>query len=109
MFDQSLSKRRAPRKKVDIDGFYNYADIWHPCKIYDLAVAGAGLKINQFFVAGDIIKLKIGYKENFRVVEAIVANVDGPRIGVRFDVDPVMKDFIQEVMNAYNKATSRFK
>lgn len=109
MYDQSLSKRRAPRKKVDIDGYYNYADTWHSCKIYDLSVAGAGLKINQFFVAGDIIKLKVGYKENYRVVESIVANVDGSRIGVRFDVDPVMKDFIQEVMNAYTKPTTRFR
>jgi len=72
--------------------------------IYDLSVMGAGMKLNQFFVAGDIIKLKIGLKENYRIIEAIVANVDGQRIGIRFEVDPVMRDFIQEVMNHYNKS-----
>jgi hypothetical protein len=103
MLENSLSKRRAPRTKVDIEGFYNYNDRWDPCMIYDLSVMGAGMKLNQFFVPGDIIKLKIGLKENFRVIEAIVANVDGQRIGIRFEVDPVMRDFIQEVMNHYNK------
>lgn len=101
--DSSVSKRRAPRKRVDIEGFYNYSDQWYPCKIYDLAVAGAGLKLNQFFIVGDIIRLKIGLKDNFRIVESIVANVDGQRIGVRFDIDAVMKDFIQDVMNSYHK------
>lgn len=105
MLENNLSKRRAARRKVDIDGFYNYADNWYPCKIYDLSVAGAGLKINQFFIAGDIIKLKVGLKDNFRIIEALVANVDGPRIGVRFDVDNIMKEFLQEVMAAYQKAT----
>ncbi|NNM66894.1 MAG: PilZ domain-containing protein [Spirochaetales bacterium] len=100
------SNRRAPRKKVDIEGWYNYSDNWYPCKIYDLSVSGAGLKINQFFISGDIIRLKFGVREDFRIVEAIVVNANGTRIGVRFDVDPTMKDFIQEVMSSYHKATN---
>lgn len=106
MQDSSLSKRRAARKKVDIDGYYNYADQWYPCKIYDLSVAGAGLKLTQVFIPGDVIRLKIGLKDNYRIVESIVANVDGQRVGIRFDLDPIMRDFLQDVMNSYHKPAS---
>jgi hypothetical protein len=74
--------------------------------LYDLRPQRNGSRdenLTSFSFQGDIIKLKIGLKENFRVIEAIVANVDGQRIGIRFEVDPVMRDFIQEVMNHYNK------
>lgn len=101
------SKRQAIRKVVDIDGFYNFAGNWYPCRIYDLSVAGAGLKISQVFYPGDTIKLKIGFREDYRIIEAHVTNVTGTRIGVRFDVDPVTKDFLQEVMN--NAGRQRFR
>lgn len=106
-YNPITSKRHAPRKTVDIDGYYNFSETWHACKIYDLSVTGAGLRINQVFYPGDTIKLKIGIRENYRVVEAYVTNVTGTRIGVRFDVDPVTKDFIQEVMNSYHKPKFR--
>ncbi len=101
------SKRQAVRKTVDIDGFYNFADNWYPCRFYDLSVTGAGLRINQVFYPGDTIKLKIGIRDDYRIVEATVVNVVGTRIGVRFDVDPVTKDFIHEVMNSVSKGKFR--
>lgn len=101
------SKRQALRKTVDIDGFYNFAETWYPCRIYDLSVSGAGLRINQVFYPGDTIKLKLGIRENYRIIEATVVNVVGTRIGVRFDVDPVTKDFINDVMNSVSKPKFR--
>jgi len=88
---------------VDINGYYNYSSHWFPCTLHDLSTEGAGLKLNQIFVPGDIIRLKFGFRDDQRVVEATVANVNGTRIGVKFSVDPLTQDFLKSVISAFQR------
>lgn len=100
-----FKNRSSARSKVEISGFYNYSAQWFPCTLHDLSVEGAGLKINQIFVTGDIIRLKFGLRDDLRVVEATVANVNGTRIGVAFAVDRLTLDFLKSVIQAYQRPT----
>ena len=100
-----FKNRNSARSKVNIEGFYHYATQWYPCTLHDLSTDGAGLKLNQIFVPGDIIRLKFGFREDLRVVEATVANVNGTRIGVRFSVDAITQDYVTSVISAFQKPT----
>ena len=91
------------RSKVEIAGFYNYSSQWFPCTLNDLSTEGAGLKINQIFVPGDIIRLKFGLRDDQRVVEATVVNVNGTRIGVAFAVDRLTQEFLKSIIQAYQR------
>ena len=100
MMLRSDNKRKAARFSVDVDGYYFYSNSWHKCRIYDLNVEGAGLRLNQFFIRNDVIKLKIGEDGDFNIIDSIVANVNGPRIGVQFvNLDEFDKEFIQRTIN----------
>ena len=101
-----FKSRSNARSKVDIGGFYSYSAQWFPCTLHDLSTVGAGLKLNQTFVPGDIIRLKFGFRDDMRVVEATVVNVNGTRIGVRFSVDPLTQDFLKSVISAFQKPTN---
>jgi len=101
----SFKSRHSARSKVEISGNYNYSSQWFPCTLQDLSVEGAGLKLNQIFVPGDIIRLKFGFRNDQRVVESTVANVNGTRIGVRFSVDPLTQDFLKSVIAAFQRPT----
>lgn len=102
----SFKNRNTARSKVDIEGFYHYATQWYPCTLHDLSTDGAGLKINQIFVPGDIIRLRFGFRDDHRVVESTVVNVNGTRIGVRFSIDPITQDFVKSVISAFQKPTN---
>lgn len=101
-----FKKRKSPRSRVEIAGYYNYSAQWFPCALQDLSTEGAGLKINQIFVPGDIIRLRFGFEDDQRVVEATVANVNGTRIGVAFSVDRLTQDFVRAVIQAYERPTN---
>ena len=98
--------RSNARSKVEIEGFYQYSTQWYPCTLKDLSTGGAGLKIHQIFVPGDIIRLKFGTRDEQRVVESTVANVNGTRIGVKFSVDPITQDFLKYVISAFSRPTT---
>jgi hypothetical protein len=102
----SFKNRNSARSKVEIAGFYNYSAQWFPCTLHDLSTEGAGLKINQIFVSGDIIRLKFGFRDDQRVVEATVVNVNGTRIGVAFAIDRLTQDFVKSVIQAYQRPTT---
>lgn len=102
----AFKNRTSSRSKVDIAGYYSYSSQWFPCTLQDLSTEGAGLKINQIFVRGDIIRLKFGLREDQRVVVATVANVNGTRIGVAFSVDRLTQDFLKTVIQAYQRPTT---
>ena len=94
------NRRRNARFSVDVDGFYFYMNEWHKCRIYDLNKEGAGLRLNQFFIKNDIIKLKIGEEGDFNILDTVVANVNGTRIGVKFvNLDEYDIEFINRVIN----------
>ena len=88
---------------MGIEGFYQFSAHWFPCTLHDLSIEGAGLKINQIFVPGDLIKLKFVFRGNERTFDAIVANVNGTRIGVKFDVEPPTQDFLATLIKAYQR------
>ncbi len=102
--EKKEAKRADYRARVDIDGFYRLGMDWIPCKIYDLSVGGAGLKLNQFFVEGDQIDLKIGQSEEALEITATVANVNGQRVGIRFDIPPQVQKKLETLIN---KAAAR--
>ena len=101
-----FKNRESARSKVEIEGFYNYSSQWYPCILHDLSTAGAGLKLHQTFIPGDVICLKFGLRDDQRVVEATVVNVNGTRIGVRFSVDPLFRDFLNNVIAAFQRPTN---
>ena len=100
-----FKNRSNARAKVSIEGFYQYSTQWYPCTLQDLSTGGAGIKLQQIFVTGDIIRLKFGFRDDQRVVEATVANVNGTRIGVKFSVDPLTQDFLKSVNSAISRPT----
>ena len=103
------NKRKAARFAVDVDGYYFYANAWVKCRIYDLNIEGAGLRLKQFFMRNDVIKLKIGEDGDFNIINSIVANVNGPRIGVQFvNLDEFDKEFIQRVINSKIQQNGNF-
>jgi hypothetical protein len=102
----AFKDRNSVRSKVEIAGFYNYSSQWFPCTLNDLSTEGAGLKINQIFVPGDIIRLKFGLRDDQRVVEATVVNVNGTRIGVAFAVDRLTQEFLKSIIQAYQRPAS---
>jgi hypothetical protein len=101
-----FKNRDNTRSRVEIEGFYQYSTQWYPCTLKDLSTGGAGLKLQQIFVPGDIIRLKFGLRDDQRVVEATVANVNGTRIGVKFSVDPLTQDFLKSVIAAFSRPTT---
>jgi hypothetical protein len=104
MYQRNDNKRDKARFSVDIDGYYYYADRWQKARIYDLNLEGAGLRLSQFFVEGDIIKLKFGVDSDSIVLDAEVMNVNGPRIGIKFvQIDDFDREFIQRVINTHSK------
>lgn len=104
---RSGNRRKNTRFEVDVDGYYYYRDKWVKCKIYDLNLNGAGLRLNQIFVRDDIIKLKFGIKDEINTFEAVVSNVNGPRIGIQFiNLDDFDVSFLTQVINFHSK---RFK
>ena len=98
--------RNSARSRIDIPGFYNYSSQWYPCVLKDLSVDGAGLKMSQTFIAGDVIRLKIPFREEHRIVEATVANANVTRIGVRFSADLATQEFIRSIIQAYQRPTA---
>lgn len=102
------NRRKSARFTVDIDGYYYYGNKWQKCRIYDLNLEGAGLRLSQFFVKDDVIKLKIGDQTQTEgeqlVIDAIVANVNGPRIGVQFvNMDDFDRESLNKIINANAK------
>jgi hypothetical protein len=98
------NKRKNTRFALDIEGYYYYSNKWNKCKIYDLSLEGAGLRLNQSFVKDDIIKLKFGSDTEQFVVDAKVINVTGPRIGIKFEnLDDFDKEFIAKVINSNSR------
>jgi len=81
-------------------GFYHYSSQWFPCTLQDLSIEGAGLKIHQIFVPGDVIRLKFGLHYDQRVIEATVVHIHGTRVGVSFSVDDVTQEFLKAVIQA---------
>lgn len=100
MHRRSDNRRGKTRFSIDVDGYYYFNDQWQKCRIYDLNLEGAGLRLNQFFIKDDVIKLKFGFEHEQNVFETIVANVNGPRIGVKFNgLDDFDREFIRKVIN----------
>jgi len=98
------NKRKNARFSVDIDGYYYYSNKWNKCRIYDLSIDGAGLRLNQFFVKDDIIKLKFGSETEQFVVDARVININGPRIGIKFDnLDDFDREFVSKVISTFSR------
>ncbi|HNZ26340.1 MAG TPA: PilZ domain-containing protein [Spirochaetota bacterium] len=98
------NRRKSARFTIDVDGFYYYANKWQKCRIYDLNLEGAGLRLSQFFVKDDIIKIKFENEFEEFVIDSIVANVNGPRIGIQFvNLDEFDKEFIQKIINSNSK------
>lgn len=101
---RSQNRRRNSRFSIDIDGYYYFGDQWEKCRIYDLNLEGAGLRLKQFFIKGDTLKLKFGTETEQNVFNAVVVNVNGPRIGIQFDnIDEFDKEFLRTVINANSK------
>ena len=95
---ESFKDRKRVRVRVDVEAFYSFSAKWYPCVLRDLTAAGAGLKINQIFVPGDPIRVRFGPDDLDRVVDAVVANVNGNRIGVKFAVQRGIDDFLRDIM-----------
>jgi len=92
--------RNSARSKLNVEGFYNFSEHWFPCVFHDLSVEGAGIKINQTFVPGDLIRLKLVFRGAESSFEATVANVNGTRIGVKFLVDSATQEFLKNLIQA---------
>ena len=92
------SKRDSIRQSVDIEGFYYYASLWHPCHIYDLSVGGAALKLNQSFIEGDKILLKF-HSSDRDIIQSTVVNVDGQRIGIKFEANESIRKIIEPYLD----------
>lgn len=100
------NKRKRTRFTVDVDGMYYFGNQWQPCRIFDLNLEGAALLLKQFFVKGDMLKLKFSISDDKeqKVINAEVCNVNGPRIGIKFlDVDDFDKEFLTKVINEKSK------
>ena len=101
---RTQNRRQHTRFSVDVDGFYYFGNQWEKCRIYDLNLEGAGLRLKQYFIKGDIIKLKLDNGSEQNVFDAAVVNVNGPRIGIQFtDIDEFDRDFLRSLINAHSK------
>ncbi|MEI8096161.1 MAG: PilZ domain-containing protein [Spirochaetales bacterium] len=107
MAESIFKNRNMPRSKVSLSGFYQYSNEWFPCTFYDLSNHGAGLKINQFFLPGDAIALKFGLNSDQQVVRATVANVNGTRIGTRFQLEETTQQFLDHILGAFKRPSRR--
>lgn len=85
MIYKKKDKRKNTRFAIDIEGYYYFLFDWNKCRIYDLSIDGAGLRMNQSFVKDDMIKLKFGSQSEQIVVDAKITNINGPRIGIKFE------------------------
>ena len=110
MPESVFRNRHMPRSRVNLTGAYQYGGEWFPCTFYDLSGHGAGLKISQFFVPGDVIALKFGLHSEQRVLHATIANVNGTRVGTRFHFEPSTesnKEFLEHILGAYRPPARR--
>ena len=94
---ESFKDRKRVRVRVDVEAFYRFSSQWYPCVLRDLTAAGAGLKINQIFVPGDVLRVRFGASDQDWVVESTVAHVNGNRIGVKFAVQREIRDLLSNV------------
>lgn len=62
----------------------DYSINWIKCDLYDINENGLGLKINQTMLPGDYIKIKIETLKDELIVDAVINNVNGQRIGAKF-------------------------
>ncbi len=98
------NKRKNSRFNTDITAYYYFGNKWEKCKIYDLNIDGAGIRLSQFMVKGDPLKIRIDTETDQSIFDASVVNVNGPRIGVLFQsIDEVGKDFLTRIINGYSK------
>ncbi|MCG8572194.1 MAG: PilZ domain-containing protein [Spirochaetes bacterium] len=103
-YRREQNRRKNTRFSIDVDGYYYFGNQWEKCRVYDLNLEGAGLRLRQFFMKGDTIKIKISNNNEQMVLDATVANVNGPRIGIIFEnLDEFDKEFLRSVINANSK------
>lgn len=95
--------RSSLRSRLDLEVYYHYSSDWFPCILKDLSVTGAGLKMGATFLNGDKIRLKIVFRNQERVVEAVIVNANGTRFGVRFVEHPDQLDFLDTIVQAYQR------
>jgi hypothetical protein len=86
-------KRKLKRMKIKINISYlinkkiinkDYSINWIKCDLYDISENGIGLKINQTMLPGDYIKIKVETLKDEQIVDALINNVNGQRIGAKF-------------------------
>ena len=86
-------KRKSKRMKIKVNLSYlinkkiinkDYSINWIKCDLYDISESGISLKINQTMLPGDNIKLKIVTIKDEQIVDAVINNVNGQRIGAKF-------------------------
>ncbi len=82
--DSKRNNRKFPRDIVDIDGYYLFLSKWNKCRIYDISPEGACLRVQQFFLKNDVIKLRLIEELEF-VIKAKVVNINGTRVGIHFE------------------------
>ncbi len=98
------NKRKATRFNTDLTAYYYFGNKWEKCKIYDLNIEGAGLRLSQFLIKGDPLKVRIDTETDQAVFDASVVNVNGPRIGVIFqNISELDRDFLTKIINGYTK------
>lgn len=87
--------RKEPRFIAHFDGFYRFKNSldWHDCFIYDISDSGASIRLNQTLVVGDQIEVALDKYNRSSIITAIVANVVGQSVGVKFkshDADEII-------------------
>ena len=73
--DYSISKRRLKNK---------YEDDWVNCELYDISQNGLSLRVKQILVKDEPIKIRITFEKKMYIFDALIMNVNGQRIGVKY-------------------------
>ena len=106
--DGKRNNRKFPRDIVDMDGYYLFSSTWNKCRIYDISPGGACLRIQQFFLKNDIIKLRLLEEVEF-VIKCKVVNINGTRVGIHFeDLTEEDERKITRIIRDYRKKPNKF-
>jgi hypothetical protein len=95
-----VERRRYRRVHIDLPGklFMPATSVEHACTVVDLSPGGASLSVDAELTVGDAVVL---YANTFGRFEGVVARLDGPRYGIKFQSTALKRERTAEQLTLF--------
>ena len=104
-----INRRKQIRAIVNANVLYSVSKIrirnkpendWIGCELYDISQNGLSLRVKKCLVKNELIKIKILAEKKKYIYNAVIMNVNGQRIGVKYiNISDEHKNCIKILIN----------